>query len=116
MLASWISISDTSLFEGNMQIAALLIWLALCLIIAKLVNLVAKRPIMNPWLWFAASYGALYVIGFILGAVRGTPNLAYLAGYYLPITAIGVVLGLWKAPKWRAANETKRAEHASLPA
>jgi len=93
-----------------MQIAALLIWLVLSFAIAKLVNLVAKRPIMNPWLWFAASYGVLYVIGFILGAARGAPNLAYLAGYYLPITAVGVVWGLWKSPKWRAAHDAKQAE------
>lgn len=82
-----------------MQIVALLFWLALCFLIAKIVNFLAKRPVMNPWFWFGASYGVLYVIGLALGLARGNPNLAYIAGSFLPITAIAVGLSVWRAPK-----------------
>lgn len=89
-----------------MQIAAMLLWLGLFYGVAKVVNQVTKRPAMNPWTWFAASYGVLYAIGLVIGLVRNTPNFSYIAGYYLPAVLVALALGLWRAPKWRAANQT----------
>ena len=59
---------------------------------------------MNPWTWFAASYAGTYVIGIAIGVVRGNPNLGYIAGSYFLITVTAVALGVWRAPKWRAAQ------------
>jgi hypothetical protein len=87
-----------------MQVMALLVWLGLAFLVAKVVNVMTKRPVMNPWAWFAASYAVLYVVGIAIGASRGNQDLAYLAGYYLPITALAVALGIWRAPKWRVKN------------
>jgi heme A synthase len=95
-----------------MQIFALLVWLALCFLIAKLVNFFAKRPAMNPWKWFAGSYAVLYIFGLVIGAVRGNPNLAYVAGSFFPITAIAVVLGIWRAPKWQDAQAVNQPEQS----
>lgn len=89
-----------------MQIVALLFWLALCFLIAKIVNFLAKRPVMNPWFWFRTS---LYVIGLALGLARGNPNLAYIAGSFLPITTLAVGLGIWRAPKWKASHANPSA-------
>ena len=85
-----------------MQVVARLFWLGLFLLIAKAVNALARRPMMNPWLWFGASYAVMYAAGIAVGLANNNPNLAYLAGSYMPITLIAVCLGLWRAPKWRA--------------
>lgn len=87
-----------------MQILSLLIWLVLLLLLAKIVNYIAKRPLLNPWLWLAASYALFYILGLFIGFARGTPNLAYTAGFFLPITVLAVAIGMWRAPKWRAAK------------
>jgi hypothetical protein len=87
-----------------MQVMALLVWLGLAFLVAKVVNFMTRRPVMNPWTWFAASYAALYIVGIAIGASRGNQDIAYLAGSFLPITALAVALGIWRAPKWRAKN------------
>ncbi|WP_143132981.1 hypothetical protein [Pseudoduganella namucuonensis] len=87
-----------------MQIFSLLIWLALLFIFAKIVNYFAKRPMLNPWIWLAASYALFYILGLFLGLARNAPNLAYTAGSFLPITLLAVVIGIWRAPKWHAAQ------------
>jgi hypothetical protein len=69
---------------------------------------------MNPWLWFGASYAVLYVIGLIIGATRGAPDLAYRAGYYFPITILAVVLGVWRAPKWKDVHESEQSDQESI--
>lgn len=96
-----------------MQIFALLVWLGIFFLIAKFVNFIAKRQAMNPWTWFAASYAILYIIGLFIGAIRGSPNLAYVAGSFLPITAIAVALGIWRAPKWQDAQVVKQPAQPS---
>jgi hypothetical protein len=90
-----------------MQVFALCVWIALMFGVAAGVNFFAKRPLMNPWVGVAGSYGLLYLLGLFVGLVRSAPNLAYVAGSFLPITIIAIALGLWRAPKWRAAKEAK---------
>lgn len=90
-----------------MQIFGFLIWLALMFGVAVGVNFFAKRPLMNPWIWFAASYGLSYVVGLFIGLARNSPNLAYVAGTFLPITILAAALGVWRAPKWRVAKQEK---------
>jgi hypothetical protein len=87
-----------------MQIFALIIWLALLFLLAKIVNRLAKRPVFNPWIWLAASYGFSYILGLFLGLARHAPNLAYVAGSFFPITLLAVAMGIWRAPKWQAAQ------------
>jgi hypothetical protein len=82
----------------------MLFWLALCFLVATVINLITKRPTMNPWLWFAGSYLVFYALGLAVGFIRGNPNLAYTAGYFLPLVIIAVGLGFWRAPKWRKAK------------
>jgi hypothetical protein len=45
----------------------------------------------------------------VVGLARNTPNFAYLAGYYLPVTLVAVVLGVWRAPKWQAAQRGNKS-------
>ncbi|WP_444844265.1 hypothetical protein [Duganella caerulea] len=85
-----------------MQIFALLVWLALLFVVAKIVNYFAKRPMFNPWHWLAGSYAFLYTMGIFVGLARNATNLAYIAGSFLPITLVAVTIGIWRAPKWRA--------------
>ncbi|MED5612930.1 hypothetical protein [Janthinobacterium sp. P210005] len=87
-----------------MQIISLIIWLGLLFTSAKIVNYFAKRPMLNPWVWLAASYALFYILGLFFGLARHAPNLAYTSGYFLPITFLAVVIGIWRAPKWRAAQ------------
>ena len=96
-----------------MQIIALVFWLGLTFLVSKCVNFLAKRPIMNPWTWFAASYAISYIVGIAVGAVRGNPNLAYIAGSFFPITVLAVGLGMWQAPKWRAKTSNAGCSHAN---
>ena len=88
-----------------MQIFGLLFWLILYLLFAKIVNFLAKRPLMNPWLWFGASYAVFYGLGLVLGMATHVPNLASRAGDYFLIVLIAVVLGVWRAPKWRTNQQ-----------
>lgn len=90
-----------------MQVFAFLVWLALMFGVAACVNFLAKRPLLNPWLLFAGSYGLFYLLGLFVGLARNAPNLAYAAGSFLPITIVAIALGLWRSPKWRAAKEAK---------
>ena len=93
-----------------MHIPSLLIWLGLLFLLAKIVNHFAKRPLVNPWVWLAASYGIFYIFGLFVGFARSTPDLAYIAGSFLPITILAVALGIWRAPKWQAAELKLRDE------
>ena len=97
-----------------MQLAAMFVWLALSYGLAKLVNLIAKRPLMNPWSWFGSSYALLYALALVVGLARNTPNFAYLAGYYLPITLVAVVLAVWRAPKWRALHQSSQPGSSAI--
>jgi hypothetical protein len=92
-----------------MQVFALSVWIALMFGVTAAVNFFAKRPLMNPWVGLAGSYGLLYTLGLFVGLVRSAPNLAYVAGSFLPITVIAIALGLWRAPKWRVSKEAKHA-------
>lgn len=84
-----------------MQILGLALWLLPFLLLARIINYIAKRPVMNPWLWFGSSYVVLYVAGLIYGFATNAPNIAYLAGYYFPITAIAAAVGLFAGRRWR---------------
>jgi len=86
------------------QVLALLVWLLLMFVGAAVVNYFAKRPLANPWLWLAATYAGALGLGVVIGLVRGTPQLGYRMGTFIPITVVAVVLGVWRAPKWRAAH------------
>ncbi|KQZ45042.1 hypothetical protein [Duganella sp. Root1480D1] len=93
-----------------MQLAGLIFWLAGFLLIGKIINFLFKRPVFNPWAWFGGTYVVLYVLGILAGAVNGNPNLAYLAGYQLPLVIVAASLGIWRAPKWREAEDRKQSE------
>jgi hypothetical protein len=87
-----------------MQLVALLVWIALLFLLAAVVNYFAKRPLLNPWAWLAGSYAFFYILGLFVGFARNAPNLAYVAGAFLPITLLAVAIGIWRAPKWRNAK------------
>lgn len=87
-----------------MQLIGFLIWLGLIFLLATIVNAIAKRPLMNPWIWFAGSYALCFILGIVIGVSRNVPHLAYNIGYYLPVAAVAVGLGLWRGPKWREAR------------
>lgn len=74
------------------------------MLIAKVVNALMKRPAMNPWYWFAGFYGIGYLIGIFVGLAKSSPNLAYAAGQFAPITLIAVGLGIWRGRIWKAAR------------
>lgn len=91
-----------SLYFPRMPFVALFAWLGLFLLLAKVVNARAKRPVMNPWAWFACTFALGYAAAIAVGVAQGAPHLADLARAVQPMTAIAVGLGIWQAPRWRA--------------
>ena len=85
------------------QVVALVLWLGFFFAIAALVNLVVRRPLMNPWWWFGGGYAAAYAVDLYIGLMRPDLSSAYTA--YFPITLGAIGLCAWRAPKWRAAKQ-----------
>lgn len=88
-----------------MSLLGFLFWVLVLLALAKITNFFAKRPVFNPWSWLAGAYAFGYILGIAVGVIQQAPNLAYVAGRFLPLTLLAVGLGLWRAPKWRLAHQ-----------